>query len=171
MLCGLLLIKLLDQTLHHQLQSVNLSSLQSFIIMAIAISLHNIPLGIAYGISSYSQINSTLFIVSIFHQIPEGLALAVTFSKSNYSKYLLILISFCLSVTLGIGTIIGSISGGISIKLEGLITGITIGSILFVSCHELLWRSKTKGQINGFLTSITIGLIFVYLYFNVFMSI
>lgn len=168
---GLLLIKLIDETLHNRLHSKKYNSLQSFMIMVFAISIHNLPLGVAYGLSINSSINSTFLLVAILHHIPEGLALAITFLKGKYSKYILLIISFCIASTLGIGALIGIYNGGISDKMEGLITGVTIGSILFVACHELIWKTKTKGSMSGLITSMSLGFIIAYLYFELFLSI
>ncbi|EOV9527252.1 zinc uptake transporter [Bacillus cytotoxicus] len=97
----------------------------------------------------------------IIHHIPEGLALIIPFlfTKHTYISFLLVI--FLLSMILGTGTIFGIIMEGKAAHLQGLVMGSAIGSLGYVTIHEMLGKAvKNLSPISFLFWSIS-GVLFI----------
>lgn len=113
------------------------------ITMALAIALHNIPVGMIIG-STYasSKGGAYLFAIAIaLHNIPEGMAIAAPLISGGAKRRNAILITALTGIATVIGAIVGFSIGAISPALLSITLGLAAGAMLYVSTAELLPES------------------------------
>ena len=155
------------EELYHESQLIlnPASILRSGIIILLAVSLHNIPEGIAIGAggSHNFSLGALLALMIAVHNIPEGMAIAAPLLAGGVNKWkVVLLVSLSGATTLlggFIGTLIGSISGfavAISLSAAG-------GAMLYVVFGEIMPQSiiMTKNRTASIvaLFGIIVGLI------------
>ncbi|PGE97769.1 zinc uptake transporter [Bacillus pseudomycoides] len=141
---GLLIMSLLDNYCHHPIiHKKDQQAWQTFLFLSFAIFIHNMPSGFALG-AAFTNHNETaipfLFAI-VIHHIPEGLALIIPFLFTQHKYLSFLLTILLLSIILGTGTIFGMMNGK-AIHLQGMIMGSAIGSLGYVTIHEMLWKAK-----------------------------
>jgi len=119
--------------------------LRSGMVMIFAISLHNIPEGLAMGAAgNYSanpNLGITLAIIIGLHNIPEGMAVTAPLILGGLSKTKSIIITMLAGATTVFGAIIGVLIGSISDIAIALSFGAAAGAMLYVVLGEILPQS------------------------------
>lgn len=87
------------------------SLLQTGIIVAIGLSLHNFPEGLAIGsgFGASMKLGYSLAIAILLHDIPEGISMAVPMKNGGMSKIKVIIYTILSGVTTGIGAFFGAL--------------------------------------------------------------
>lgn len=166
---GLGLAVVLDGKLeNHEMSSQNHGSnnfLKAAIFMAIGISIHNLPSGLALGSLYYHSPQNGIYlsIALILHGIPEGLTLGVLFKENIKSKFKLFVISILISIPMGIGSLLGCILSSPLLICSSL--SFAAAMMLYVTLRETLptandlWKGRltTIGNVLG----IILGMLFV----------
>lgn len=119
--------------------------LKSGIIMLIAISLHNLPEGIAIGAAGTHDLalGALLAIMIMLHCIPEGMAIATPLIGGGMSRLKAVALTALSGVPTVIGGAIGMFVGGISdVALALALTGAG-GAMLYVVFGEIMPQSIT----------------------------
>ena len=142
--------------------------IESGMIIAIGVALHNFPEGLAIGsgfdVSLILGINLALVIA--FHDVPEGLAVALPM-KAGGLKNVKILLYTCLSgLPTAFGALFGVLVGEISNIAITLCLSFAGGAMLYIVCGDIIPESKrlyggrisTIGNILGILVGIFISL-------------
>ena len=80
---------------------------------------------------------------------------SISFTKHKYISFLLT--TLLLSLILGTGTVFGILIEGKALHLQGLIMGSAIGSLGYVTIHEMLWKAKKQLSFLTFLMWATSG--------------
>ena len=139
--------------------------LRSGLIMLVAISLHNLPEGIAIGAAGVHDIRlgMVLALVIALHCIPEGMAIGAPLIGGGMSKWKAVALTALSGVPTIIGGAIGIMVGGISdIALALALTGAG-GAMFYVVFGEILPQSSiiTKSRFTTFaaLLGIIVGLL------------
>ncbi|MDD4211107.1 MAG: ZIP family metal transporter [Clostridia bacterium] len=117
--------------------------LRAGFIMLLAISLHNIPEGLAIGTSGAVSINLsiTLAILLALHNVPEGMAMAVPLTAGGIGKIkTLILVIFAGATTI-IGGALGILLGSVGDTVIALSLSFAAGAMLYVTFCEILPQS------------------------------
>ena len=73
---------------------------------------------------------------------------SISFTKHKYISFLLTTLLFLI---LGTGTVFGILIEGKALHLQGLIMGSAIGSLGYVTIHEMLWKAKKQLSFLTFL--------------------
>ncbi|WP_153127506.1 ZIP family metal transporter [Peribacillus tepidiphilus] len=167
-LSGTLLMTVTDTFLHKTFVNSQVKSehLHSFLFLVFAICIHNLPTGLALGANMESSALhlSPLLTATFLHHIPEGLTLMASIALVGY-KYLLFLVSTVfLSLVLGGSFFTGLAIGEQSHKLNTLLMGGAIGTLAFVTVHELLLKYKKRMNNREFLLYGVLGLMFMYFF-------
>ncbi len=103
-----------------------------------------------------------LFLIAIVvHHIPEGLALIIPFLFTKHKYISFLLTTLLLSLILGTGTVFGILMEGKALHLQGLIMGSAIGSLGYVTIHEMLWKAKKQLSFLTFLMWATSGFLLI----------
>ena len=172
-LIGIIILKILDLFVphhdheahhhhHHTNEKCHDEHLQHIgIISSIAVIFHNLIEGMSlYLVTSTSFTSGMLLCIGVgLHNIPMGLVIASTLSRSNYSKRKILKISLVVSLSTFIGGLIMFIVGGVSELVEGVLLGLTLGMLIYIAVFELahqIYHMKNK-KIAG--VGILIGIV------------
>lgn len=122
-----------------------------------AISLHNLPEGMAIGVGfSHADmaIGLPLTIAIMLQDIPEGLAVALALRSAGVGRLRAVLIAVATGLFEPLGALLGvGLSGGLAFSYPvGL--GFAAGAMLFVVSHEVIPETHR----NGHQTPATVGL-------------
>lgn len=127
------------------------------LLFVFAIALHNLPEGMAIGVS-FSQGDSSVaipFTTAIAIQdVPEGLAVALAMIAAGYRRSTAVLIAIATGFLEPIGALLGvTLSSGVPLAYPiGL--GLSAGAMIFVVSHEVIPETHR----NGHQTVATLGL-------------
>ena len=144
------------------------SLIQVGLVMAIGIAMHNIPEGLAIGVSLEVDLalGMSLIIAILVHNVPEGIAFAMPLRMGGMKKVKIVVISIITGLATGVGGLIGVILGEISNNVVSLSLAIASGAMLFVVFYEIIPKSKEiyKGTLSSFfnLIGITFGILLRY---------
>ncbi|RBP37796.1 ZIP family zinc transporter [Garciella nitratireducens] len=124
------------------------------ILIGIGILIHNFPEGLAVG-SGYmatSELGLGLALIIAIHDIPEGISMATPLSIGGIKSWKILLYTIIAGIPTGIGAFIGAVLGEISTLFIGLCLGFAGGAMLFITCQEIIPKSREiyKGRISGF---------------------
>jgi len=117
--------------------------LRSGMIMIFAISLHNIPEGLAMGAAGNydAALGLTLAIIIGLHNIPEGMAVSAPLILGGLSKLKAVVITLLAGATTVLGAAVGILIGSISETAVALSFGAAAGAMLYVVLGEILPQS------------------------------
>jgi len=138
-------------------------------VMLIAISLHNLPEGLAIGGAGAHDIRFGLIIALTiaFHDIPEGIAIAVPFRLSGMSKRRTVMLTALSGAPTVIGAFIGFSIGEISDVVAGFSMALAGGAMIFVTMGEMIPQAVTvacnRKTATVFFIGFLMGLFVVYL--------
>jgi len=144
--------------------------LRSGIIMLVAISLHNLPEGIAIGAAGTHDFRMGMILASVIllHCIPEGMAIGAPLIGGGLSKGKAVFLTALSGVPTIIGGAIGMLIGGISDTALALALTGAGGAMLYVVFGEILPQSSiiTKSRFTTFaaLLGIIAGLLITSLH-------
>ncbi len=122
-----------------------------------AIALHNLPEGMAVGVS-FAQgdlsVGLPLATAIALQDIPEGLAVALTLRAAGFSPSLAVLIAAGSGLLEPLGALLGVSLGGGLLLAYPIGLGLAAGAMLFVVSHEVIPETHR----NGHQTVATLGL-------------
>lgn len=136
-------------------------------LLGIAIAIHNLPEGLAVG-SGYmftSKLGITMAIIIALHNFPEGLAMAAPLRLSGTSAFKVVLLTILAGIPTGIGAFIGALLGSVSNFFIGLCLAFAGGTMLYITCGEMIpdakslhkGRASTMGIVIGFVIGIVVS--------------
>lgn len=132
-------------------------------IIALAITIHNFPEGLATFISALEEPNIALpiFIAIAIHNIPEGIAVCVPIFEASGSKKKAFLLCLLSSLAEPLGAIIGYLLlfPIMSELLLGIIFAMVAGIMIYISFDELLPSSKEYGTHSLSMIGLFLGMV------------
>lgn len=157
---GLLLI--MDRVIPHEhavqgVHGLHYEAMRRVWLFVFAITLHNIPEGLAIGVSFAGEGYSAGFPLALgiaVQNMPEGLAVALAMLTLNYTRAQSVLIGFATGLVEPLGALLGAGAIAVSSTLLPWGLGFAAGAMLFVISHEIIPESHR----NGRETAATIGL-------------
>jgi ZIP family zinc transporter len=150
--------------LHHD-QPINHALLNSGILIAIGITIHNIPEGIAVGASYMHAPTFGVFIALaiLLHNVPEGIATALPLCKSGVCRW----DSFRVAFLSGLAEPFGALFAALFLTtFQVLIPGALAfagGVMVFITLDELIPAAREHGHHHSSAIGIILGAIFVFL--------
>lgn len=122
-----------------------------------AIALHNLPEGMAIGVSfaqGDTDVGLSLTTAIALQDIPEGLAVALTLRAVGFSPLFAVFVAAASGLLEPVGALLGAgLAGGLLVAYPvGL--GLAAGAMLFVVSHEVIPETHR----NGHQTIATLGL-------------
>ena len=155
------------EELYHETDLIHDPSrlLRSGIIILLAISLHNIPEGIAIGAggSHNFHFGVLLALMIALHNIPEGMGIAAPLIAGGVNKWKVVFFTALSGSTTLLGGFIGILVGGISDTAIALSLSAAGGAMLYVVFGEIMPQSviMTKNRTASIVTlsGIIVGLI------------
>ena len=120
------------------------------IMLALSISIHNFPEGLATFAVSLSDINVAIPIVLAIalHNIPEGIAVAVPIHQATGNRWKALLYSILSGLSEPLGALVGFLilMPFWNETIEASVLGITAGIMVYISLDELLPTSERYGH-------------------------
>ena len=162
-----LMIHSTPEELYHESQLIRNPAriLRSGIIILLAISLHNVPEGMAIGAGGRHDfsLGALLAIMIAIHNIPEGMAIAAPLLAGGIGKGKVILLASLSGATTLVGGLLGILIGGISDMAIAISLSAAGGAMLYVVFGEIMPQSiiMTKKRTASVITlfGIIVGLI------------
>lgn len=162
-LTGYIIMLLIGHFFHHE-DGINVSERTLGFLVA-AIFFHHIIMGFSYG--AVTLFNSHSFLTAmILHQIPEGIAIMTTLLVTRIKGVTFLYIITILSVVLGVSAFLGETIKGSARTVDTLLTGTTIGTLLFVTLNEIIGKSKKQFGWIPLLLMVTFGAIMIKVYIS-----
>jgi ZIP family zinc transporter len=155
------------EELYHQSRVIHSRTkmLRSGVIMLVAISLHNIPEGIAIGAGgSYdSGLGALIALMITLHNIPEGMAVAAPLIAGGVGRWKVVFVTALCGTMTVLGGLIGVLIGNISDLAVAVSLSAAGGAMLYVVFGEIIPQSvvmtKTRTAPLITLAGIIAGLI------------
>jgi ZIP family zinc transporter len=129
----------------------------SAILLAIGLTLHNAPEGIAVGVGflATAGLGFSLAFAITLHNIPEGLAIAIPLMQGKYSRRKILLITFLSGMAEPIACVFAIfLLQGVSPLVLSFFLAFAGGAMLYITSDELIPESHS----HGFEHEATIGL-------------
>ena len=148
---GIILLKMLDMFVpcheheeHHEHEHLNDDCHNDHlhhigIVSSVAIVIHNLIEGAGLYLVAKGDLTSGLLLcfgVGL-HNIPMGLVITTTLISSDVKKRTTFLILAVVTISTFVGGLIMFILGGVSELTEGLLLGLTLGMLIYISVFEL----------------------------------
>jgi len=140
------------------------------VLLALGITIHNLPEGVAVGAGYMHTPKFGLFIAMaiLLHNIPEGIATALPLCTSGVSKW----DSFKVALFSGLVEPIGAFLAAVFLKsFQALIPGALAfagGVMMFITLDELIPTAREHGHQHSTAVGIILGSIFVFLLSGIF---
>ena len=141
------------ESLHHQenlmVKKIDAKKmLRAGMIMLLAISLHNIPEGMAIGSTGVisTNLSITLAILLALHNIPEGMAMAVPLVSGGVARSKTLVLITLAGATTILGGALGALIGGLGGIATALSLSFAAGAMLYVTFCEILPQSVLMEQ-------------------------
>lgn len=168
MLTGMIFAMLIDKLIPHESHKINTTDKKHSrlfrvgIVSMIAITLHNLPEGVATFMSSYQNVKlgASIALAIAMHNIPEGIAVAMPIYYSTGKKFKALRYTLYSGLSEPLGAILAYfiLKPFINEFLLGLIFSFVMGIMLYISFEELIPTSREYGHNTLSLYSIFLGI-------------
>jgi zinc transporter, ZIP family len=144
--------------------------LRTGLLLAVGITIHNIPEGIAVGAGFMHSPDFGLFIATaiLLHNIPEGIATALPLCKSGVCRW----DSFRAALLSGLAEPIGAVVAALFLSsFQNFVPGSLAfagGVMMFITLDELIPAAREHGHHHTTALGIIFGAIFVFLLSGIF---
>jgi ZIP family zinc transporter len=154
----------------HNVTTIEQGLLKSGILIAIGITIHNFPEGIAVGAGYMHEPAFGIFIALaiLLHNIPEGIATALPLCKSGVCRWDSFRVAFLSGLTEPFGALIAAL---FLTGFQGFIPGALAfagGVMVFITLDELVPAAREHGHHHFTAIGIITGAIFVFLLSGIF---
>ncbi|WP_053954747.1 ZIP family metal transporter [Inediibacterium massiliense] len=135
------------------------------ILVGIGVAVHNFPEGLAIGSAfvATQKLGIGLAIVIAIHNMPEGISMAAPMRVGGIHRVKAFLYTLFVGIPMGIGAFVGAYLGEISQSFIGFCLSFAGGTMLYITCDELIPKSKSlKGKNRssvGFIIGFVLGVI------------
>ena len=123
-----------DHALHAMFSDKSYLAVFAFVL---AIIFHNIPVGIALGMTLGEGIGISLLIALLIHHLPEGVALYILMRMNGIKRIFVIMAASFVTIVLTVAAWFGMVSSQSNL-INGVFMGIAIGSLAYVALHEMI---------------------------------
>lgn len=146
-------------------ESVDRGLVNTGLLLAVGITLHNLPEGIAVGAGYLHNPQFGLFIAVaiLLHNIPEGIATALPLCKGGVCRWDAFRVAFLSGFAEPVGAIIASL---FLVSFSGLVPGALAfagGVMVFITLDELIPTAREHGHEHYVAMGIILGSIFVFI--------
>ncbi|OZI17496.1 ZIP family metal transporter [Bordetella genomosp. 7] len=154
LLIGAAALLLMDRLLPHEhfikgKEGLETRRLRRTWLFVIAIALHNVPEGLAIGVSYVGgdPVRGTALATGIAIQdVPEGLVVSLALLAAGYRRSFAVALGMLSGLVEPLGALVGAVVVGWSASLLPWGLGFAAGAMLFVISHEIIPESHRKGH-------------------------
>ncbi|WP_397537792.1 ZIP family metal transporter [Rummeliibacillus pycnus] len=138
--------------------------IQTGLLLAISITIHNFPLGIAFGASQNVGISKPILQALILHNIPEGIAMFIPLFLAGLRFKMFLLITSIVSLPVALGSIVGSLIGMKYPLLWSFIISFALGIIVIVTIKEIFFEAVKHSSFGHALFFVGVGIFIIWGY-------
>lgn len=110
--------------------------------MLFAITLHNLPEGLALGVTEDWVTQLALALMIALHNLPDGMAIGAALRMGGMKRAWCVLLPALTGLASLLGSVLGRLLGELSPLLTALMLGLAGGTLLFVTFGEILPKSR-----------------------------
>jgi len=140
-------------------------ALNTGLLMACSICLHNLPIGIILSSESEGLFSTSLLKTIFFHNIPEGMILFAPFIIHSKHPFRCLFLPFIVALPVGIGIIVGGLFEPIHPILVSLMISFAVGTMYMITVAEVLSYALNKNSTKQTLLWSILGFGCIALYF------
>ncbi|MFJ8237788.1 ZIP family metal transporter [Ureibacillus sp. NPDC094379] len=173
-LLGLLIGAILFSFLHEEVHSFTRNQvkqnpyLNTALLLALSISIHNFPVGIAMGSNEAMGHNNSMIYLLILHNIPEGVALITPLLLGEIRARTWLTITCIILIPVGIGILLGSsLEYFFPPSFWALVLSFAIGIMLSVTIKEMLFVAIKKSSAIVCIAYAILGFILMWIYLQI----
>ena len=168
-MCGAVFLSMMDKVVPHlhniagvdkESHPDNASQLNRVILFVLAIAIHNLPEGIAAGVSFGTGNIADAITVSggiALQNIPEGMVIIAPMLNSGVPKRRAFLIALATGLVEVVGTMIGYFVVSISVTILPFALAFAGGTMLYVISDEMIPETHSHGYEKGATFSLLVG--------------
>ncbi|MFJ8262624.1 ZIP family metal transporter [Rummeliibacillus sp. NPDC094406] len=138
--------------------------IQTGFLLAISITIHNFPLGIAFGSSQNLGISKPILQALILHNIPEGIAMFIPLFLAGLRFKMFLLITTIVSLPVAVGSIVGSVIGMKYPLLWSFIISFALGIIVIVTIKEIFIEAVKHSSFVHAMLFVGVGIFIIWGY-------
>ena len=173
---GAVCINLIDKLVPHLHEIIGVDSeahpekttqLNKVLLFVIAIGIHNLPEGIAVGVSIGSDNFSQALMVAggiALQNVPEGMVIIAPMLASGISKFRTLAIALATGIVEVIGTLIGYFAASISTAILPFALAFAGGTMLYVISDEMIPETHAHGSQRGATYALLVGFVFMLIF-------
>jgi len=155
---------------NRQNQALDLKLVNTGLLLAVGITIHNLPEGIAVGASYLHnpQFGLLVAIAILLHNIPEGIATALPLCRGGVCRWDAFRVAFISGFAEPVGALLASL---FLVSFQALIPGALAfagGVMVFITLDELIPTAREYGHEHYVAIGIIIGSMFVFLLSGLF---
>ncbi|QTA38589.1 ZIP family metal transporter [Thermosipho ferrireducens] len=148
---GAVLVDLMDKYSPHEHflkghEGMDIKRLSKIWLFVIAITIHNLPEGMAVGVSAFSDQAYNIAFAIGAQNIPEGAAVAAALINTGYKPMTAFLISFLTGVVEILGGILGAGIVSISQAILPYMMAFAGGAMIFIISDEVIPETHLRGN-------------------------
>jgi zinc transporter, ZIP family len=149
----------------HQNHITDQRLLRTGVLLAIGITIHNIPEGIAVGAGYMHAPDFGMFIASaiLLHNIPEGIATALPLCKCGVCRWVAFRTAFLSGMAEPVGAVIAALFLSSFTNFVPGALAFAGGVMMFITLDELIPTAREHGHHHSTALGIIFGAIFVFL--------
>lgn len=156
--------------LKHEDEQIDVSLVNTGLLLAIGITLHNLPEGIAVGAGYLHNPQFGIFVAVaiLLHNIPEGIATALPICKGGICKKDALKVAFLSGLAEPVGALLASV---FLARFTALLPGALAfagGVMVFITLDELIPTARKYGNENYTALGIIAGSMFVFILTGIF---
>lgn len=151
-------------------QPLDLKLVNTGLLLAVGITLHNLPEGIAVGAGYLHNPQFGLFVAVaiLLHNIPEGIATALPLCKGGLCRWDAFRVAFLSGLAEPVGALLASL---FLVSFQGLVPGALAfagGVMVFITLDELVPTAREHGHEHFTAVGIILGSLFVFILSGIF---
>lgn len=144
------------------------SYLKTGFIIALGLTFHNIPEGLAIGTGMEIELKFGLSVALaiLLHDIPEGVSMSIPLKKGGMKSGKILLFVLISGMATGLGSLVGALIGNVNENLIGISMAIAAGAMLYVVTAEIVpqvnkieCKLNSAIQIIGFIIGLIVSIV------------
>ncbi len=132
----------------------NKNFVKTGMLLGIGVALHNFPEGLAIGSSfmATKELGMGISIVIALHNMPEGISMATPMSIGGMPRIKALVYTILAGIPMGIGAFLGAVIGEISQNFIAFCLAFAGGTMLYITCGELIPKSQSlkSGKVSSY---------------------
>ncbi len=135
--------------------------LKTGILLSLGIAMHNLPEGVAIGVTFVESFEAGILLAFLMalHNFPEGMAVGAAMSVGGVKGSKVTLVTALAGIPMGIGALIGGFLGEVSDLTSSIAFGFAAGAMLYIVFDELIPDAHRKMKGHYAIMGILSGII------------